>query len=106
MVRQASRVRTAWTISASQARREGRTWPERVAIGQADQGARLGAQRVDHVAVVDDVATPPLGPGAAARQGQQMRAAEIGLEPVVVDAQPQALADQAGGHGVEDAGGR
>ena len=58
---------------------------------------------MDDVAVVDDMGAAAVAVAAAARQGHQMRAAEEDLEAVVVDAHPQPVADQARGHGVEDA---
>ncbi len=82
---------------------EGGTRPGGVAVGEADEGAGLGAQRVQHVAVVDHVDAPPVRARAPPRQGQQVRAPEVGLEPFLVDPQPQAPADQAGRDGVEDA---
>ncbi len=77
-------------------------WPQRVAIRQIGQGARLGPQRRDHVVVVDHVnGTGALG-SASARQAQQEAAAEIGLDAVVVDAQAQTMTNQPARHGVED----
>ena len=54
------------------------------------------------MAVVDDMATAVGSVAAAARQGHEMRGAEEDLDPVVVDAHLQPMADQARRHGVED----
>ena len=82
---------------------------DRRRAGRAGRGRRaraarhgLGPERVDDVAVVDDMGAAAVAVAAAARQGHQMRAAEEDLEPVVVEAHPQPVADEARGHGVED----
>jgi len=56
------------------------------------------------VAVVDDVRAPaaPAAGCPAPRQGEDRRGAEEAFQPVVVEAHAQAVADEGGGHGVED----
>ena len=56
------------------------------------------------MAVVDDVRAPaaPAAGCPAPRQGEDRRGAEEAFQPVVVEAHAQAVADEGGGHGVED----
>ena len=53
--------------------------------------------------VVDPVQSDAVAAAAQAGMGDDGGGAEIGLDPVVVDVDPQALADQARGGAVEDA---
>jgi len=57
---------------------------------------------MDHMAVIHDVAAPGVTIAPATRQGQQMGGPEIEVEPVIMQPDAQAVADQAGWHGVED----
>ena len=76
---------------------------ELVTVDEAGQRAMgLALSAVNDVAVVDDMGAAVVAVAAAARQGHQMRAAEEDLEPVVVEAHPQPVTDEARGHGVED----
>jgi uncharacterized Zn-binding protein involved in type VI secretion len=75
---------------------------ELVTVDQPWQGHGFGPERVDDVAIVDDVGTAAIAVAAAARQGDHVRPAEEDLEPVVVDAHPQPVADEPRRHGVED----
>ena len=78
-----------------------------VAVDQVEQRHRLAAQRMDDVAVVDDVPalaeSHALGRNPAAPQRQHQAAAEKAVQPVIIQAHPQAMADQPRGHGVEHA---
>jgi hypothetical protein len=56
---------------------------------------------VDDVPGIDDVRPAPIAAARAARQRHQVRRAEEDLEPVVVDADAQPVADEARGHGAE-----
>ena len=62
--------------------------PQRVAVGEMGQGAGLGAQRGDDVPVADHVNRRSALGAATARQDQDLVAAEIGLDPVVMEPQP------------------
>ena len=67
------------------------------------EGLRLLDERTDQVTVVDLTDRLVAGAAIAARQRQHRRDAEVADEPVVVDVHLEAAADQARGHGVEDA---
>jgi hypothetical protein len=56
---------------------------------------------MDHMAVINNVAAPLVSISPAARQGQQMGGSEVKVEPVIMQPDAQAVADQAGRHGVE-----
>ena len=81
--------------------RIGRPRKQAVAVDQAEERHRLAPQRVDDVAVVDHVTVPPVGLPPPPRQRELMGAAEIDLEPVVMEPDPQPVADQTRGHAVE-----
>ena len=51
---------------------------------------------MDHMAVIHDVAAPAVTISPAARQGQQMGGSEVKVEPVIMQLDAQAVADQAG----------
>ena len=72
-------------------------------VDQDQERHRLLLQRVDDVAVVDDVDVGTGGSGAAARHGEQMGAAEEEFDPVVVEAPAEPMPDEVRGHRVEDA---
>lgn len=77
---------------------------ELVAPYEVGQRTRLLAEAVDDVAIVDDMgmgATPTVR-GAAARQGLDVAPGQEQLDPVIEDPGAEVVADQAGGHGVED----
>ena len=81
-------------------------WEQLVAIDEIEQRARLALQRMNDVPVIDHVhrgrgfdAAPIRDP--AARQGQNRRAAEQALQPIVVEAHAQSVSDQARWHRVE-----
>ena len=57
---------------------------------------------MDHMAVIHDVAAPAVTISPAARQGQQMCGPEVEIEPVIMQPDAQAVADQSRWHGVED----
>ena len=48
------------------------------------------------MAVIHDVAAPAVTISPAARQGQQMGGSEVKVEPVIMQPDAQAVADQAG----------
>jgi hypothetical protein len=79
----------------------GRPGEEFVAVDQPEQRHRLAAERVDDVPVVDHMAVPAVGMRSPAGGGELVRAAEVDLEPAVVEAHAQAMADQARWHAVE-----
>lgn len=54
------------------------------------------------MAVVDDMAVAVGAIPATARQGRKMRTAKEDLNPIVVQAHFQPVANEARGHGVED----
>jgi hypothetical protein len=55
-----------------------------VAIDQVEESHRLAAERVDDVAVIDDVTSLVMVGRAAATQGEQPCGAEEAFQPVVV----------------------
>jgi hypothetical protein len=75
-----------------------------VTIDQIEERHRLPAQRVDDVMVVDHMAmlAAPLR-RSATPQGQQLRRAEKAFEPVIIEADIEAVADQARGNAIEHA---
>lgn len=74
---------------------------ELLAIDQVEQSHGLSAQGVDDVAVIDDVAMLAVGVRAAAAQGHQCGRAEEAFEPIVVEAYPEPVTDQARGHRID-----
>ena len=72
-----------------------------VAIDKVEQNYRLAAQRVDDMPIVDDLVVLAQGVGPPAQQRQEMDAADEDIEPIIVDAHPEPVSDQAGGHGIE-----
>ena len=58
-------------------------------------------RRMDDMTVVDPVQSDAVAAAAQAGMGDDGGGAEIGLDPVVVDVDPQALADQPRGGAVE-----
>ena len=79
-------------------------WEQLIAIDQIEESHRLPAQRVDDVMVVDHMAmlAGPLR-RSATPQGQQLRRAEKAFEPVIIEADIEAVADQARGNAIEHA---
>ena len=71
----------------------GRTREQRVAVDEVPQRHGLAAKAVDHVPIVDDVTVPPLAPAAAAPQGEHLALAEEAFQAVIVEADPQPVAD-------------
>jgi len=51
---------------------------------------------MDHMAVIHDMAAPAVTISPATRQGQQMRGPKVKVEPVIMQPDAQAVADQAG----------
>jgi len=80
----------------------GRRREEAVAVDRIGEGLGLAAQRRQDVAVVDDMNALAVAAGAAARMGHDMGGAEPGLDAVVVEVDPQAVADEARRGAVED----
>ena len=56
---------------------------------------------MDHMPVIDDMPMFAAGMSPPTGLGQLMGTAEIDFEPVIVEAHPQPVADQARGHTVE-----
>ena len=79
-------------------------WKQLIAIDQIEERHRLPAQLVDDVMVVDHMAmlAAPLR-RSATPQGQQLRRAEKAFEPVVIEADIKAMANQARGNAIEHA---
>lgn len=75
---------------------------ELIAIDEVQERHRLAAERMDHMAIVDDLAVLAVGMGPPAGQRHQGSAADEHLEPVVIEADAQAMPDQSRGDGVED----
>ena len=76
---------------------------EPVAVDRAGQCLGLAPQGVDHVTIIDAVDTPTIVALAQARMADDMGPPEPCLDPVVVDMDAEALADQARRRAVEDA---
>jgi hypothetical protein len=75
-----------------------------IAIDQIEERHRLAAQRMDDVMVVDHMAMLAAAlRRPAAPQGQQLRRAKKAFEPIVIEVNIEAVADQARGNAVEDA---
>ena len=88
----------------------GVTRKERIAADQTGQRRRTGGsprakrfapQGVDHMAVIHDVAALAVTVSPTARQGQQMGGPEVWVEPVIMQSDTWAVADQARRHGAE-----
>jgi hypothetical protein len=79
----------------------GRPGEQHVAVDQAEQRHRLAPQRVDDVPIIDDVAVAAIRARPAAGQRELVGAAEVDLEPVVEQPDPEPVPDQARGHAVE-----
>ena len=62
----------------------------------------LAAQGVNDMAIVDAMDAQTVLTTAAPRVGDDMGGAKKGLDPVVIDMDPQPLADQLRGRGVEE----
>ena len=74
---------------------------EPVTIDKVEQRHRLAAQRMDDMPVIDDLVVLARGMGPPARQRHEMGAADEDIEPVIVEAHPEPVSNQARGHGVE-----
>ena len=74
---------------------------ELVTVDEAQQRHRFAPQGVDHVAIIDDMRVLAGGIGPSTDQGHQRRAADEQIEAVVIQPDPQAVADQPRWHGVE-----
>ena len=74
-----------------------------VAIDEVGERHRLAPQRVDDVVVIDHMAALDVGHGPSSAQAGHRRGSEEAFEPVVEDANPQAVTDQPRRHGVEHA---
>ena len=74
---------------------------EPVAIDEVQQRHRLATQRMDDMAIVDDLVVLAGWRGPPARQRHEMRAADEDVQPIVEEAHPEAVTDQARRHGVE-----
>ena len=92
--------------SGRAARKASKAWDRRpreqgIAVDQTQQRHRFAAQRVDDVPIIDDMAVPAIRVGSAARQRELVRPAEEHIEPVIVQPDAQAVADQPRGDAVE-----
>lgn len=74
---------------------------ELIAVDEAEQRHRLAAQRVDDMAIIDDMAMFAVAAGAPAHQRDERGAADEQVETVVVKADPQPVPDQPRRHCVE-----
>ena len=72
-----------------------------VAIDEIEQRHGFAPQGVDHMAIIDDMGVLAGGGGAPPRQGHQQGAADEQVEAVIIQPDPQAMADQPRRHGVE-----
>ena len=95
MVRQAC-LADCFARSASK-RAHRRAGEELIAIDEVEQRHRLAPQGADDMPIVDDMTVLAAQVGPAARQGHERRGAEEAIEPVVVEAHAQPMADQARG---------
>ncbi len=75
---------------------------ELVAVDEVEQRHRLAAQGVDDMMVVDHVAALAVRLRTPAGQGHHGGRAEEAIEAVVIQADPQLMADQPRGHRIED----
>ena len=80
---------------------EGSAGEELIAIDQIEQRHRLAAQGMDDVTIVDDMAKFAVRLGPTAPQDDDGRRALKAFQPIVVEAHPQPVADQARGNRVE-----
>src|SRR3546814_7543326 len=71
---------------------------ELVTVNEVQERHRLTPQRMDHMAIIDDMIMLAFAVGATARQGEQGRAAEEQLKPVVVKPYPQPVTDRSEEH--------
>ena len=74
---------------------------EPITIDEIEQRHRFAAQGVDHVAIIDDMAMFAVRLWSPPFQGEDVGRAQKAVEPVVIEAQAQLMADQPRGHGVE-----
>src|SRR4051794_12627314 len=68
---------------------------ELVPVDEVEERHRLAAQRVDDVTVVDDLIVSAIRVRPPARERQKVCAAQEHLEPIIVQADAKAMADQA-----------
>ncbi len=73
-----------------------------IAVDEVEQRHRFAPQRVDDMAVIDHMGTLAGPRRASPRQGHQQGGADEHLKPVVIEPNPQAMADQPERHRVED----
>jgi Enoyl-CoA hydratase/isomerase len=73
---------------------KGATWEQLVAIDQVEKRHRLAPQGMDDVSVIDDMRALAMIGRPAAAQGEQPCRAEKALKPIVVEAHPQAMANE------------
>jgi len=73
----------------------GLTRKQPIAVDEVDERHRLAPQGMDHVPVIDDLVVLAGGRGPATRQGHEVGGADEDVEPVVIEANAQAMADQA-----------
>jgi len=73
-----------------------------IAIDRPCQGLRLAAQRVDDTAIVHAMDTHAVPTPELPSVGDDPGSVEEGLDPIVVDMNPQPLVDELGGHRIED----
>src|SRR6478735_7847515 len=99
-------TRQAWrsgrrSRSASEGSPVSVAWKQLIAIDEAEQRHRLPAQRMDDMAIVNHLVVLAGSMRAPPREGHEWGAADEQVQPVVEQAHPEPMADQARGHGVE-----
>src|SRR5260370_42199015 len=71
---------------------------ELVAVDEIEERHGFAPQRVDDVAIIDDMTVLAGAGGTATRQGHERRAADEELEAIVKEPDPQPVPDEPRGH--------
>ncbi len=74
---------------------------EPVAIDEVQKRHRLATQRMNDMAIIDDLVVRAGWRGASPPQRHELRATDEDVQPVVEELYPEAVTDEARRHGVE-----